>query len=396
MSIIGELSCVNWCLGNLANCFYFKNSLCRSCSFIDENGEVSAVLPVIPEELCSLAKVVNPWVRCSDPFTSRAKAKMSVSGTKDNPIIGILDFDLQGVELLSCPLHKSIINQALSVLPAIITSIGLDPYSIKERTGELKGIILQTNMLKDHLRVRFVVKSFDARDSIDLIALSLQKALGIKLSVSMNIQPIPHQIAEGPQEVHVFGDELLWESYETVKVAFPAQSFMQVTPHVASSLYQTAARVVSESKLETVLDLFSGAGGFSLSVAPFVKKVYGIEISKAAVEAARIAALKAGLENTEFIEADLLKSVEIFENIKPEVLICNPPRRGVGEVVLGAIKKTKPEMIIYSSCNPLTLVKDVLSLEGDYVLHEITPFEMFPLTKHFETLAVLLKNTNSM
>lgn len=381
-------------MGNLANCFYFKNSLCRSCSFIDENGEVSAVLPVIPEELCSLAKVVNPWVRCSDPFTSRAKAKMSVSGTKDNPIIGILDSDLQGVELLSCPLHKSIINQALSVLPAIITSSGLDPYSIRERTGELKGIILQTNMLEDHLRVRFVVKSLNARDKLDLIVSSLLEKLSVKLSVSMNVQPVPHQIAEGPEEVYLYGDEMLWETYKTAKVAFPAQSFMQVTPDVASLLYEAVAKVVLDRKFNTVLDLFSGAGGFSLSVAPFVKKVYGVEISKAAVEAARVSALEAALENAEFIEADLLKSVEIFENIKPEVLICNPPRRGVGEVVLSAIKKTKPEMIIYSSCNPITLIKDVLSLDGDYTLQEITPFEMFPLTKHFETLAVLLKYTN--
>jgi len=373
-------------------CTYFKNSLCRSCSLIQDNGEIFSILPTIHDELCSLATRVNPWVRTASAFNSRAKAKMSVSGTRDNPIIGILDSDLQGVELLACPLHKTIINQALSILPSAISSVGLDPYSIKERKGELKGIILQTNILEDHLRVRFVLRSLEGRAKVDSLVPLLAREIAVSLSVSINIQAVPHQILEGPEEIHIYGPELLWESYRTARVAFPAQSFMQVTSDVASSLYETVARVVSESKVSTVLDLFSGAGGFSLSVAPFANKVYGVEISKVAVEASRLSAREAGIMNAEFIEADLLKSVEIFEKIKPEVLICNPPRRGVGEFVANAIRKTKPELIIYSSCNPLTLIKDVLSLEGDYSLHEITPFEMFPLTRHFETLAVLRRS----
>lgn len=372
-------------------CHYFKDNICRSCSLIQESGEISSILPTLPEELCSLIEKVNPWVRCTSPFNSRAKAKMSVSGTSSEPIIGILDSDLGGVELLNCPLHKSIINQALNVLVDSIKRTSLQPYSIKERKGELKGIILQTNMLEDHLRVRFVLRSLEGSSKVDSIVSHLAREIGVSLSASINIQSVPHQILEGPEEIHIYGPELLWESYRTAKVAFPAQSFMQVTPDVASSLYETVARVVSEKKFTTVLDLYSGAGGFSLSVAPFVRKVYGIEISKAAVEAARLSAREAGYENIEFIEADLLSSIDSLGQLKPEVLICNPPRRGLGQAVLNAIDSLNPELIIYSSCNPLTLIKDVGSLSKKYELVEITPFEMFPLTSHFETLAVLVK-----
>ncbi len=375
----------------MLKCLYFKDNLCRSCSFIQDSGEISSNLPSIPIELSRLANKVNPWVTCESPFNSRAKAKLSVSGTSAEPVIGILDADLLGVELLNCPLHKTIINNFLIELKKSIQSVGLTPYSIHERSGELKGVIIQTNMLEDHVRMRFVLRSMEHRNKVELIASQLSAQSSTKISLSINIQAVPHQILEGPQEVHIHGEELLWETYGSTKVAFPSQSFMQVTPDVASKLYKTAARVVANSKLTSVVDLYCGAGGFALSLSPFVKKAYGIEISKPAILAAKHSAREAGFTNIEFVDGNLLNSVEILNDIQPEVLICNPPRRGLGSAVVEAIKESLPELIVYSSCQPESLIKDVSSLSDLYDLEELTPFEMFPLTKHFEVLAILVR-----
>lgn len=363
----------------IKDCNYFNSCRCRSCSLLQAG---SPELPELPQELTA---VLNPWQRVTEAFHSRAKAKMSVTGTIAKPVIGILDAELKGVELLQCPLHKLVINKALEQLPQIISENRLEPYSIKNKTGNLKGIILQTNLKEDHLRLRFVVKDSSQVDLYKKIKLKLNT----KISTSLNIQAIAHQILEGPEEHHLVGEELIWEEYNQISVAFPAKSFMQVTPEVASKLYNQAAELIKKYKSSIVLDLFCGAGGFALSVAKNCKKVYGLEISKQAIEAAVISATKNKLENIEFSSVDLLEHVN---EIKADTVICNPPRRGLGKKVIDYLLKLEPRLILYSSCDVNNFLKDYSELKKSYTLKEITPFEMFPLTKHFEVLAVLEKN----
>ena len=357
-------------------CNYFDRSRCKSCSLLDPG---SPRLPKLPERLIKLAK---PWQRCTTAFGSRCKAKMSVTGSKQKITIGILDQQLKGVELLECPLHSSMINCALLKLPSLLHEV--EPYSIEKKTGNLKGLILQTNQKQDHLRLRFITKDSSSIEVLRKIKLSLD----CKISTSVNIQPIPHQILEGEQELHLDGDELLWEEYNDIKIAFPAQAFMQVTPEVASKLYKTTSQIISKYKSNTVLDLFCGAGGFALNIAKNCKKVYGIELSKQAIVAAKTSANSNNLHNLEFLNSDLL---EELKDINADTVICNPPRRGLGKKVIDYLLKNKPNLIIYSSCDVLNFLKDYEALVNDYSLTEITPFEMFPLTKHFETLAVLEK-----
>jgi 23S rRNA (uracil747-C5)-methyltransferase len=378
---------------SMFQCSYFKEKRCQSCRLLENDGTYAKHVPELPSSLLEISTKINPWVRCDNPEGSRAKGRFSVSGTVSAPVIGILDKDLEGVELLHCPLHKSSINTLLSYIPRLITQYHIRPYSIKDRSGELKGLIVQTNQAEDHLRLRLVMKSSKDMEKCKSIAVALQDMISIPLSVSLNIQDIPHQIPEGPEEIHLYGETLLWETYETQQVAFPSQSFMQVTPHVAGKLYSHVADIVARHTPDSVLDLFCGAGGFALGVAPYTGTVYGVEISGSAVEAARVSSLRAGYTSTEFIEADLQQSLELWKEVRAEFLICNPPRRGLGEVVIDAIRQFLPDVIVYSSCNVSSFLNDMNHIIDLYHIEEVTPYEMFPLTGHYEILSVLKKRT---
>lgn len=371
---------------NKFHCAYFDSNLCRSCTLLEDK---SRDLPVLPKELLAFDSKLKSWVRCSNPYASRAKAKMIVSGTVDDPVIGILDKELSGVELLRCGLHKRSINKAISDIKELIKLFDLTPYSVIERTGDLKGLIIQTNKSEDHIRVRFILSSENAVSKCSSLAKELESITEITLSVTCNIQPIPHQIPEGPQEIKILGPDLLWEQYETSQVAFPPQSFIQVTPEVASRLYSHAAKIAENYKPDLLVDLFCGAGGFTLSLAPYVKNAIGIEISEESIRAAELSSSKANLSNLSFYQGDLLASLEMLTNLSPDMVLCNPPRRGVGAAVIDALIEIKPSIILYSSCNIKSFLDDASRLSEYYEIAEITPFEMFPMTQHYETFSVL-------
>jgi 23S rRNA (uracil747-C5)-methyltransferase len=167
---------------------------------------------------------------------------------------------------------------------------------------------------------------------------------------------------------------------------------LQTNYQVATSLYETAAALVQESRTENVLDLYCGAGAFSLMASSTAMKVLGIDVSANAIECAEEASRRNGLLNAEYqcrslecTTADQLSGCEF------DTIICNPPRRGLDAATVSLIRTIRPERVLYSSCNAKTLQRDVLALAGEYRVESLRPFDMFPFTTHFEVLALLVR-----
>ncbi len=173
-------------------------------------------------------------------------------------------------------------------------------------------------------------------------------------------------------------------------------SFYQVNPTQTEKLYNLAVQGANLSKEDIVFDLYCGIGTIGIFVANFVKKVYGIEIVKEAVENARENARINNIENIEFIAGDVESILsELIEKrkIKPDVVFVDPPRKGLDETSIRNLLKIKPKRIIYISCNPATLVRDLGKFEEQYDVQKLTPVDMFPFTSHVECCSVLyLKN----
>jgi 23S rRNA (uracil747-C5)-methyltransferase len=209
--------------------------------------------------------------------------------------------------------------------------------------------------------------------------------------ISCNIQPLPAAVLEGPDEVLLTPQRFMRERYGPVTLLCAPQSFIQVTHEVAAQLYQAAAQHVQENQFSSALDLFCGIGGFSYAVAPYVQNITGVELSTAAIESARAAATFNGPAQPLFFaaDADTFNLAEVTP--QPELVIVNPPRRGLSSDILQRLMQLAPRSILYSSCNPATFARDVRILldSGGYTLDAAQPFDMFPLTHHCEVLGTL-------
>ena len=169
-------------------------------------------------------------------------------------------------------------------------------------------------------------------------------------------------------------------------------SFYQVNPVQAEVLYNTAIEMADLSKDDILFDLYCGIGTIGIFASSYVKKVYGIEIVEQAIEDAKENAKINNVENIEFFAGDVEK---IFSNLMekkqvyPDVIIVDPPRKGLDNNTINNILAVKPKKVVYISCNPATMVRDMKLLSENYEISNIQPVDMFPFTSHVECVCVL-------
>jgi 23S rRNA (uracil747-C5)-methyltransferase len=385
-------------------CPYFNASSCRSCSWIElEYGEqLLRKERMLADRLAFLAPgaaggiALEPSVR-SAPQGFRNRAKMSVTGTLAHPVVGLVgpvgdgsELD-QGRELLSCPIHHPKLNELIAALPDWITRFGLTPYRIQARTGELKAVIAFYSPGSGEAYVRFVLRS---RECVPRLRERLLPEIALRFPwvgcVSVNLQPIPHALLEGPEEIVLTErGHIEHELGSGLKLRLAPQAFVQTNAQVATELYETAASWISEASPERVLELFCGQGAFSFFAARKGPRSFlGIEINADAVRAASQTAKDLGLDRSmEFRAMDATHVEGEIQSFTPGLILVNPPRRGLTRAGAEQIARSGARHVIYSSCALDTLALDARVLAGaGYKVRRTQLFDMFPHTEHFETL----------
>lgn len=171
------------------------------------------------------------------------------------------------------------------------------------------------------------------------------------------------------------------------KYAVTVDSFFQVNTEQAVNLYGKVREYIAMDKVDTALDLYCGTGTIAIYISDICNKVIGIEINKSAISCANYNKKLNNVDNVEFIEGDV--SNIINNNMTPDLIVVDPPRNGLDNKTISTIKEIKPKRIIYVSCNPITLVRDINKLNEDYKLNDIELFDMFPNTYHVETILLL-------
>ena len=189
----------------------------------------------------------------------------------------------------------------------------------------------------------------------------------------------------------LYGENMFRDKLLGMEFNISAYSFFQTNTKGAEILYSIVKDFVGDTKDKVVFDLYCGTGTIGIIVSENAKKVVGIELIEEAVEAAKENAAKNGVTNCEFIAGDVLKEVDALSD-KPDVIVVDPPRKGCDEACLETMLKMQPKRIVYVSCDPATLARDLKILtEGGYELKRVRPCEMFPQTVHVETVALLSK-----
>ncbi len=373
-------------------CRYFNEGTCKSCDLItlDYSAQIRSKEETLINSLGALELPSLLPTITSKGTLFRNKAKFVVTGSKENPLIGLwgeknLD---QGRELLQCPLHVPEINSMLPHVKEFITKTYLSPYEISQRKGELKGIVIFFSETSQESYLRFILRSKEALDRIRKQADDLLEKIPSLKCLSVNIQPVPHALLEGKEEIFITAKKDIKHTLKEMNFHMGPQAFVQTNQKVAEKLYETAAEWIKELKVDSFLELFCGQGTFSFFASPYVGRSLGIEINTEAVKVAQMSARELGLSHLHFKTADAGVVKKEIDDFAPDVLLVNPPRRGLGEA-LPIILNSNIESIIYSSCNILSLEKDLLQLAPKYEIKKIQIFDMFPQTRHFETLVLL-------
>lgn len=370
------------------DCAHFDAGRCRSCTWLPRPYDSQVVAK---QDDCARLLAGHTALTWLDPAPSREtnfrnKAKMVVTGTSDMPVLGILGESRQGVDLSDCGLHVPAVRDALPVLAEFVTRAGLVPYDLDTRRGELKHLIV-TASPDDELMVRFVSRSQEPVARIRKHLPWLAEHLPSLRVATVNLQPEHKAVLEGEREIVLTEESSLLMRVNGLDLHLRPQSFFQTNTDVAAALYRQGRDWIRESDPASLWDLYCGVGGFALHAADGHREVTGIELGDEAVTAARQSASEAGLRRIEFVAGDATEYA-LRSNEPPAMVSVNPPRRGIGTALAGWIEHSGVHDVLYSSCNPVTLTRDLAAMPS------LAPvkgrlFDMFPHTSHSEVLVLL-------
>ena len=368
------------------DCDHYDAGRCRSCAWLP-NPYADQVRA--KQQRCAGALVGHDDLEWLDPVTGpeagfRNKAKMVVAGSVDHPTLGILGPD-GGVDLTDCGLHVPAVAAALPVLAAFVTRARIEPYDVAARRGELKYVLV-TGSPAETLMVRFVLRSQEpvarVRKHLDWL---LDRLPGL-VSVSVNLQPEHKAVIEGETEIALTPRTDLVMEVNGIGLVLRPQSFFQTNTEIAAALYRQARSWVTETGARQVWDLYCGVGGFALHLAAPGREVIGVEVSTEAVQSARETAHALGLE-ADFTAADVPAWIAAADG-SPDLVVVNPPRRGIGAELASWLETSRVDQVLYSSCNPDSLAADLAAMPS-LVPVRGQLFDMFPQTAHAEVLVLL-------
>ena len=368
-------------------CHHYDALRCRSCALL----EVPRARQLSDKERHARGLVDCPeWLpTVSGPDAGfRNKAKMAVGGVAGAPTLGILDRDLVGVDLRDCPLHTPGLLAALDVVGQWIADTGLTPYDVKARAGELKHALL-TESPGGELLLRLVMRSTALEAKVRSRLPGLLERLPSLRVVTINVQPEHKAVLEGEREIVLTDQDRLPMRLATgVTLHLGPRSFFQTNTAVAEALYDQARQWVSGPA--RVWDLYCGVGGFALHLAGPGRNVLGIEVSADAIEAARQSAAEAGLE-ARFVADDATSYALGGQEPPPDVVVVNPPRRGIGVELASWLEACGVPTVVYSSCNAESLARDLAMMPSLRPV-QARVLDMFPHTTHYEVIALLQRN----
>ncbi len=340
---------------------------------------------------------INPPIPSPNIWRYRNKMQVPIGKQKSKVVAGFYAPQTHKiVDFHDCLLHSALLNRILQEFKQLLAVSAIPIYDDHTGQGLLRHLILRQSFAHNKVQLTFVLK--DGR-------LAKIKPLSRKLAakfpqiqgVFVNINPFKTNVILGKETIKVHGKEYLAERIGAMDYFISAESFFQINPGQTENLYNRIADFIPDK--ESVLwDVYCGCGIIGLHCAGLVKKVYGVEENKSAVSDAWNNARKNNIYNAQFFEGKAEKVLNrLFSGHQPaarsSIVILDPPRAGCAPQLLEMITQANPQRIIYVSCQPSTLARDIKFLQTkNYLLKEIQTVDMFPQTSHIECIAVLDPN----
>ncbi|WP_339189843.1 23S rRNA (uracil(1939)-C(5))-methyltransferase RlmD [Paenibacillus sp. FSL R5-0490] len=338
---------------------------------------------------------VLPTMGMDEPWRYRNKAQVPIGVTEGGLVGG---FYAKGshriIDMESCLIQHEHNDEVVAKVKEIGSHFGISAYNEETGRGLLRHVVVKKAFRTGEMMLVLVTNGRDIPYKDEWIG-SIREAIPHVASICQNVNKKQTNVIFGDETRVLWGRDVIYDYIGDVQFAISARSFYQVNPVQTEVLYGKTVEYAGLSGKETVIDAYCGIGTISLFLAQHADQVYGVEIVPEAIEDARSNALLNEMKNVKF---EVGASEDVIprwkeQGIEADVIVVDPPRKGCDPRLLETILEMKPERVVYVSCNPSTLARDLRVLEeGGYRTVEVTPVDMFPHTVHVESVAMLVRN----
>ncbi|MEJ2157539.1 MAG: 23S rRNA (uracil(1939)-C(5))-methyltransferase RlmD [Desulfobacteraceae bacterium] len=293
------------------------------------------------------------------------------------------------LDIEACLLQPDLGNRILADVRRYIRNSPLPVYGLRSHEGFWRFLVLRHSVSRDQWMVNIVTASENI-SQVQPLADELSKKYGNVVSVVNNITARRSGVAVGEREILLCGRAVVVDQIGERAFELSANSFFQTNTLGAGRLYDVVQKYAGLTGSERVVDLYCGAGTIAIYLSAAARELIGLEMAESAVADARRNCLRNNVQNCRFMAGDIRATLAGVE-YRPEVMIIDPPRAGMHQDVVGQVLAMSPERIVYVSCNPATLARDIALLKDAYQVIEVQPVDMFPHTYHIESVARLVK-----
>ncbi len=380
------------------------NALCKSCAYkclgyeYEQGLKEESVRQIFKKSGLSEVEVL-PLVASPTERGYRNKAQYPVSRDKNGKyIIGFFAPKSHRVtEAADCPLAPEAFAGILEVIRAFLEEKQVSVYDEESGEGLLRHIYLRRGELSGEVLLTLVING-EALPCSDELVKKITEKFPEVVGILLNVNKKNTNVILGERFITLFGRDYIFDTLGGVRLKITAPSFYQVNHSAAELLYAKAKELAAPQKDDLVLDLYCGAGSIGLSMADVAGEIIGIEIVESAVECAKFNAEQNGISNASFYAGNASEAARLLapaekargEKILPNIVILDPPRAGTTEELIEHICSLAPRKVVYISCNPQTLARDVVAFnKHGYFCDSVTPFDLFPMTGHVESVVCI-------
>ena len=337
---------------------------------------------------------VFPCISAENPYEYRNKIQVPIGRDPHGHIVS--GFYRSGthkiIPIEKCWIENTKASKVISELKKLMKEFHYAPYDEDTRTGLIRHVLIRTSYHYDEMMVTLVTNKDEFKGKNNFVKEFIRRCPNIK-SLIQNINTRDTNVILGDKERTLFGPAFIKDSILGVDFQISSKSFFQVNPEQVEKLYRKAIDFADLSKEENIFDAYCGIGTISLCASKYVKKVTGVEIVKEAIVDAKKNAKLNKIENAEFLLGD---AGEVFEKLisdgqKYSTVFVDPPRKGLDQKFVDTLLRLEPQKVVYVSCDPETLARDVKLLSEKYNIEAVQPVDMFPMTFHVETVVGLYR-----